>query len=53
MARLLKSKQLDDIDIKNMDESHFINNMDNVRTCGASEIKTAGMTTAQEGLILI
>lgn len=56
MSGLFEGHRLDEDDIENADETHFVINVDNGRTlgfCGTSEVKYADVVSGGEGFTMI
>eukprot|EP00171_Calliarthron_tuberculosum_P022372 IDg22372t1 len=56
LARQFRNKELDEIDVENADETHFVINIDNGRTLGfsgESEVKYADVVSGGEGMTMV
>lgn len=56
MKRMLQSGEVDENDLENADETHFVVNMDNGRTlgfAGESDVKYADVVSAGEGMTML
>ena len=56
VAREFRSGRLDEDDVSNADETHFVINIDNHRTlgiCGEAEIRCSDVVSGAEGMAMI